>query len=98
MKDPKNISILILVLTAVFLTTMIAVTFRQTAQPAVAAAGGMRGAEYILSAGVNEDDEAFIFVINGQLGRMAIYTADDNRDSMMPVGKVDFSRTKTFGN
>jgi hypothetical protein len=98
MKDPKNISILVLMLTAVFLTTMIVVSFRQTSQPAMAAAGGMRGAEYILSAGVNEDDEAFIFVINGQSGRMAIYLADDTRDSILPVGKVDFSRTKTFGN
>lgn len=98
MKDPKNISILVLVLTAVFLTTMIVVSFQQTAQPAQASAGGMRGAEYILSAGVNEDDEAFIFVINGELGRMVIYLADDTRDSMVPVGKVDFSRTKTLRN
>jgi uncharacterized membrane protein len=96
MKDPRNLAIGLLILTAAFLTAMIAMSFVQTGQEAQASASSVRGAEYVFSAGVKRTDETILFVINGSVGKMAIYRVDDIRNVILPAGSVDFSRLKTL--
>ncbi len=91
MNDSGNITIGLLVVTAVILTSMLVGTFFQTAQP-VLAEGPARSGNYIVASGRWNVNVDITWIINVAARQLNIYYANHKTDSIELIDTVDLEQ------
>ena len=91
MNDTGNITIGLLVVTAVILTSMLVGTYFQTSQP-VLAEGPARSGNYIIATGRWDVNVDLTWVINIAARQLNIYYANHKTDSIELIDSVDLEQ------
>lgn len=90
MKDGKNVTIVMLLLSAVVLSVLLSMAFRL--QPAQAGNSGVRFNHYIMTPGARADSFDNIYIIDVLNKRLNAYSLDPNRKSINLRDSVDLAK------
>ena len=91
MKNPQNITIVLLLASAAILTALVATTYVNTGDKAYADTG-MKQREYTIATGALSDNIDLMYVIDAVAKRLNCYAIDQNSKSITIVDSRDLRR------
>lgn len=88
MKDPQNVTIALLLISAAVITALL-VTVHLSNTPQAAAQTTVKQGQYIMSVGTYSKSYDFVYVVDLKTGRMNAYLADRHPKRVRRVDDVD---------
>ncbi len=93
MRNSQNVTIGLLLISAAVLAALLAVSWIDT--PVAHAEPAIRGGDYLMTAGRISSSRDLLYVVDGAVQKMNVYTVNLNNGSLEVVDTVDLS--KAFG-
>jgi hypothetical protein len=92
MKDPQNVTIALLLATAVILLALLLASYSSTDNAAYAAGTFVKQGDYILGAGAKGGNTDLVYVIDIAVRQLNVYQPDINTGTLDLMDSVDLGR------
>jgi len=92
MKDPQNLTIVLLLITAVTLSAMLITAYRDRDDAAYAAAPAIKGGDYLIAPGAVSASTDAVYVLDIGAQRLNMYFTNPNARSLDMADSIDLSR------